>query len=79
MSYASFQATHFTGHHFMSDVGCLHQWVQNNLFLNIIVIKVKMSVSISPPKLLKRISLHKQNPPAVIKFFKDEKTFFMGP
>jgi hypothetical protein len=38
-----------------SDVGRLHQWVQNNIFPKIIV-----SVSVSP-KLLKRISLHKQN------------------
>jgi hypothetical protein len=37
-----------------SDVGCL----QNNIFLKIIV---EVSVSVSPPKLLKRISSFKQN------------------
>jgi hypothetical protein len=38
-----------------SDVRRLHQWVQN------IVRKVEVSVSVSPPNLLKRISPHKQN------------------
>jgi hypothetical protein len=31
-----------------SDVGRLHQWVQNNIFLNISR-KVEVSVSVSPP------------------------------
>jgi hypothetical protein len=32
VGYARFWAAHFTGHHFKSDVGRLHQWVQNNPF-----------------------------------------------
>jgi hypothetical protein len=51
-----------------SDVDRLHQWVQNNLFLNNSR-KVKMSVSVSPPKLLKRISPHKQNHMALLPCF----------
>jgi hypothetical protein len=43
-----------------SDVGRLHQWVQNNPFWSNSR-KVDVSVSVSPPKLLKRISPHKQN------------------
>jgi hypothetical protein len=44
-----------------SDVGRLHQWDQNNPFFLNIRRKVEVSVSVSPPKLLKRISPHKQN------------------
>jgi hypothetical protein len=29
--YAKFRATHFTAHLHRSDVGSLHQWVQNNI------------------------------------------------
>jgi hypothetical protein len=44
-------------------VGCLHQWVLNNIFQVIIV-----SISVSP-KLLKRISHHKQNHMALLPCF----------
>jgi hypothetical protein len=50
-----------------SDVGCLPQWVQNNPLKKIIYSrKVEVSVSVSPPKLLKRISPHKQNHMALL-------------
>jgi hypothetical protein len=51
-----------------SDVGRLHQWVKNNIFKHNSR-KVKMSVSVSPPKLLKRISPHKQNHMALLPCF----------
>jgi hypothetical protein len=69
------RATHFTryccwfmrglGQHTLlgitrSDVGRFHQWVQNNCFKNNSR-NVEVTVSVSPPKLLKRISSHKQN------------------
>jgi hypothetical protein len=50
-----------------SDVGRLHQWVQNNPFNNNSR-KVEVSVSVSPPKLLKRIP-HKQNHMALLSCF----------
>jgi hypothetical protein len=49
-----------------SDMGRLHQWVQNKIFfLN--SRKVEVTVSVYPPKLLKQISPHEQNHMAQVK------------
>jgi hypothetical protein len=49
-------------------VGRHHQCVQNNPFLSNSR-KVEVSDSVSPPKLLKRISPHKQNHMALLSCF----------
>jgi hypothetical protein len=52
-----------------SDVGHLHQWVQNNPFFNSRKVEVSVFVHVIPLKLLKWISPHKQNHMALLSWF----------